>query len=168
MAIDSATKIKVEAELRLGKSSKEMSDKYDIPYPTVNSWKKKILLAQEEEEIKEVLSYDAVTLHHVVDKLKDEMSLNEAKKAEKLIGNAIGLKRLEEKSRTLSYSILNHVEDYFKMRPDPKLKELKEAASIVSMLHSALFNKNTTQVNVMNNNNISTEKRDIFKSSLKA
>jgi hypothetical protein len=168
MAIDPKTRTKIEAELRLGKRPKELAEKYDISYGTISGWNKKIQEEQADADIDTLLEYDEVTLHHMAEEIKEIAPLPEAKKVEKLVDDVVGLQRLEEKTRSVSFSILNSVEAYLAVQAEPNLKELKEAATIVSTLHTALFNKNVTQVNVLNNNNIDTEKRSIFKSSLKA
>ena len=168
MAIDPTIKTKIEAELRLGKKSRELSEKYDVPYVTINAWNKKIKSEQADIDVDTLLEADEVTLHHVADEIKKSAPLPEAKKVDKLVKDVVGMQRLEEKSREVSFSILNKVENYLALQTEPNLKELREAATIVSTIHTALFNKNTTQVNVMNNNTISTEKREIFKSNLKA
>ena len=170
MAIDPKLRMKVEAELRLGKKPKELSEKYEVPYATVISWARKIREEQADADIDELLQYDETTLHHIAEEIKKEAPLPAQKQVEKAVGDVIGLGRLEEKTRATAFSILNKVEAALQVMSEPNLKELGQAANIVSTLHTALFNKNTTQVNVLNNNttNISAEKREIFKSSLKA
>ena len=166
--IDQQMKMKIEAELRLGKKAKALSEKYDIPYVTINNWEKKIRKEIADVDVDELLQYDEVTLHHMAEEIKEYAPLPEAKKAEKLVKDVVGLKRLEEKTRSTAYSILNQVEAAIALMEEPNLKELQIAGNIVSTLHTALFNKNSTQINVMNQNNISTEKREIFRSNLKA
>ena len=167
MAIDQSTRMKVEAELRLGKKAKELSEKYDVPYVTIRVWAKKLDTEQADKDIDELMEYDETTLHSMAEEIRLQAPTKaEVVKAEKLVKDVIGLQRLEEKTRSVSFSILNSVEGYLALQSEPSLKELREAASIVGVLHTALFSKNTTQVNVMNNTNISGEKRDIFKSSL--
>ncbi len=168
MAIDQSTRMKVEGELRLGKQSKELSEKYGIPYVTIRGWAKKIEAMQADEDVDKLITYDEVTLHTMVTDLESMPSKVEVKKAVKLVDDAIGLQRLEEKTRSIAFTILNGVEGYLALETELGLKDYREAAGIVSTLHTALFNKNTTQVNVLNNNNISSEKREIFKSSLGA
>jgi len=171
MAIDPNLRMKIEAELRLGKKARELSEKYEVPYVTVNKWRKTITAQQADADIDDLMQYDEVTLHHMAEELKKTGApLPAQKQVEKAVGDVIGLSRLEEKTRTTAFSILNKVEAALQVMSEPNLKELGQAANIVSTLHTALFNKNTTQVNVLNNNttNISAEKREIFKSSLKA
>ncbi len=168
MAIDQSTRMKVEGELRLGKKSKELAEKYGIPYVTIRGWAKKIESMQADEEVDKLLEYDEVTLHTMVAELESMPSKVEVKKAVKLVDDAVGLQRLEEKTRSIAFTILNGVEGYLALETELGLKDYREAAGIVSTLHTALFSKNTTQVNVLNNNTISNERRDIFKSSLGA
>jgi len=170
MAIDPLIKKKIEAELRLGKNSRELSEKYDISYKTIQIWKKKIDAEMVEVDIDTALSYDEATLYGVVNKLQEEDApALEVEKAKKLAEDVIGLQRIEAKTREISMAILSQTQKYVEVN-DCSLKELREASGIVTTIHNALFNKNTTQVNVMNNNttNISSEKLELFKSSLKA
>ena len=171
MAINESLRMKIEAELRLGKKPKELSDKYDVPYVTINGWSKKIQKEMANEDIDKLLDVDRVTLHHVADevaKQAENPEMPEVKKINKLISQVDGLKRLEEKTRELSFTILKQVEVYMTFKPELDMRDLKDAATIVTTIHNSMFNKANTQINVLNNNNISTEKRDIFKSSLKA
>jgi hypothetical protein len=169
MAIDPTTRLRVEAELRLGKKPKELADKYEVPYVTVNGWNNKLKKVLLDQSVDDVMNYDEVTLQTVLDKASEEMPLPEAKKVEKLTKDIVGLQRLEEKTREIGFSILNQVQAYMALN-NCELKELSQAANIVTTLHNSLFNKANTQINVMNNNttNISSEKREIFRNSLKA
>ena len=168
IAIDPQLRMKVEAELRLGKKARELSESYGIPYPTIRIWAKKLEAEQADADIDELLQYDEVTIHSMAEEMKKEAPLPEVKKVEKLAKDVMGLQRLEEKTRSTAYSILNQVEAAIALMGEPNLKELQIAGNIVSTLHTALFNKNSTQINVMNQNNISTEKREIFKASLRS
>ena len=169
MAIDPKTRMKVEAELRLGKTAKSLSEKYDIPYVTINYWNKQLKSEQVDADVNTLMDYDSTTVHSVAENLVKEAPLPEVKKVEKLVKDVDGLKRLEEKTREISMAILSEVQVYM-VSNECNLRELKDAATIVTAIHNAIFNKANTQINVMNNSttNISSEKREIFKSSLKA
>lgn len=170
MAIDSQLRMKVEAQLRLGKTPKELSEKFGLPYITIQNWRKKLEAEVADNDVTTLIQTDEVTLHAMAEEIKARpMPVKEMEKSVKVINDAIGLQRLEEKTRSLSMRILDGVELYMaeeSLDHTLDLKTLREAAGIVSTLHSALFNKNTTNVNVMNNNTVSGEKREIFKSSL--
>ena len=45
------------------------------------------------------------------------------------------------------------------------IKDWATISNTIGSLYSAIFSKNVTNVNVMNNTNISGEKREIFKAS---
>ena len=168
MAVDESLRMKIEAELRLGKKPRELSEKYDVPYVTINGWSNKIKKDLANIDVDTLLEADEITLHHVADKIKESAPMPEAKKVDKLVKQVDGLKRLEDKTRELSFSILQQVEVYLALQPEPNMRDLKDAATIVSTIHNSLFNKANTQINVMNNNTISTEKREIFRANMKA
>jgi len=168
MAIDESLRLKIEAELRLGKKPKELSEKYGVPYVTINGWNKKLKAERENAEVDALLEVDESVLHHIADEVKKDAPLPEAKKVEKLVGQVDGLKRLEDKTRELSLSILNQVSNYLALQEEPNMRDLKDAATIVTTIHNAMFNKASTQVNVMNSTTINTEKREIFRANLKA
>ena len=169
MAVDESLRMKVYAELRLGKKPKELSEKYDMPYQTINVWNNKIKKEMANTDVDMLLEADEVTLHQVANQLKESAPMPEAKKVDKLVKQVDGLKRLEEKTRSISMSILNEVQSYLALQGEPNMRDLKDAASIVTTIHNAMFNKANTQINVMNNNtNISGEKREIFRANLKA
>ena len=177
MAIDQSTRLKIEAELRLGKKAKELSEKYSLPYVTIRGWAKKLETTQANDDITILVETDEALLHKMAEEMKKSspgviVPMPEQRKVDKLVENVIGLQKLEEKSRTVAFSILGSVETYLteKELQDGKmsLKDLRDAAGIVATLHTAIFSKNVTQVNVLNNNTVSEEKRSIFKSSLGA
>jgi transposase-like protein len=161
------TRLKIEAELRRGKSVKELAEKYGANIATVSLWKRKLKSEQTDSDIDPLMEYDEVTLHGMVTDL-EKVALPEARKAHELVKDVIGLQRLEEKTREVSFSILKSVQEYLSVQDEPSLKDLKEASIIVGTLHTALFSRNTTQVNVLNNNSISGDRRELFKSSLGA
>ena len=175
MAIDQSVRMKVEAQLRLGKKSKELSEEFGIPYVTIRTWAKKIEAEQADEDVTTMISADTTTLHAMAEEIRNTpgtiVPLSETEKQLSVIEGAIGLQKLEEKSRSVSFKILGNVEKYLaeqELNEELTLKDMKEAAGIVSTLHTAIFSKNVTQVNVLNNNAPSEEKRSIFKSSLRA
>jgi len=172
MAIAPEIRTKIMAELRLGKKSRELSEKYEVSYPTIRNWEKRLEEELADADIDTLLEYDEVTIHKVADELKKEAtggaSNIEIKKVEKLVDDVIDLNRLGEKFRALAWKIANEVETKVS-NEDLSMKELQLAGGIVSSMYGSIFNRNTTQVNVMNQTNVvSSEKREIFKASLKA
>jgi hypothetical protein len=123
-------------------------------------------------DVETLRAADEVTLHAMAEEIRHRpIPPHEIDKALTVIEGAVGLQRLEEKTRELSFSILSEVEwcvAEAKLNDKLDLKALREAAGIVATLHTAMFSKNITQVNVLNNNNVSEEKREIFRASLRS
>ncbi len=165
MAISKETRLKVEHELRMGKTAKDLAEKYDISYPTVIGWKKKLDESTIiDEPINNLIEVDEQTLVAVAEKVKAEAPDIVKKKIDKLVDGITGLQRLDEKFHALVFDILEQAE-VFLAEPDIKPKDWAMIAGTIGSLYTAIFSKNVTNVNVMNNTNISSEKREIFKAS---
>ena len=167
MAISKELRLKVESELRLGKTSRELASKYKLPYPTIQAWKNKLSHEPEEDAIVDLVVVDPQTLTMVAESLKEQAPKEVAKKIDKLVDGVVGLQKIDEKFRTVVYELLEWAELQTK-KEDLSIKEWQIISQCIGNLYSSVFSKNITNVNVMNNTTIDTEKRAIFKSSLGA
>ena len=164
MAISKELRTKIEAELQLGKTPKELSKKYNVNYQTINSWKKKLQSKEVEKDIEELRQVDEHTLKLVAEKVKSEAPKEVAEKVDKLIDGVIGLQQLEPKFHAIVFELLSWAED--KLQENLTVRDWATISKTISDLYSAIFNKNNVQVNVLNNTTIHSEKRKIFNAKL--
>ena len=168
MAISRELRLKVESELRMGKKPRELVEKYDISYPTIMGWRKKLESELEDENVSAVIDVSPQILHEVAERVKAEAPEPIKKEVDKLVGAVVGLDRLNEKMHEVAYKLLNRIDQIISMNEDLSTKEISMLAQSLGQLYNSFNNKSVTNVNVMNQTNISTEKREIFKSSLRA
>ncbi len=164
MARDPKVRIQVEAELRLGKPARELSEKHNIPYATIRLWAQKLKEEPEADKVADLIQVDPQTLEIVAQEIKERAPKEVAAQVDKLVEGVVGLQLLDEKFRTVVLELLEWAE--LKTKGDMSITEWAMIGKTIGTLYTSIFNKNITNVNVLNNNNISTEKRDIFKSSL--
>jgi len=167
MAIDPQIKLKATSMLRTGKTSKEVSSELGLPYVTVHTWKKKIDAELENNEVVELTTIDPSTLHSIAEEVKLKAPKTVAKEVDKLVEGVVGLQKIDEKFRTVVYELLEWAE-LQSQREDLSVNEWKTIGTTISSMYTAIFSKNVTNVNVMNNTNISSDKREIFKASLRS
>ena len=167
MAIDPTLKTKAIGLLELGKTPREVSEKLGIGYQTVLGWKKKLDSRSEDDGLSSLVEVDEATLTIVADRIKEEAPAAVAKKVDKLVEGVVGLQKIDEKFRTVVYELLEWAE-LQSQREDLSVNEWKTIGTTISSMYTAIFSKNVTNVNVMNNTNISSDKREIFKASLRS
>ena len=158
-------KLKIEAELSLGKTPKELSEKYNVGYQTILSWKKKLEAKTHDANINSVVSVEPEVLHMVADKLKQDAPPMVVKQIDKVVEGAIGLQTLEPKFHAVVLQLLERAETLSKDK-DLSIKDWKILGDGIGQLYTNIFNKSGVSVNVMNNTQISGEKMSLFKSSL--
>jgi transposase len=165
MAISKELRLKVEAELAMGKSSKELSAKYEVPYVTIQGWRKK--LDNEVKDVNVVTKVDPAILHTVAQRVKEEAPAEVAKKVDKLVAGVTSLQTLEPKFHAVVLNLLEAAEEMSK-RENLSIRDWKTLGDGIGSLYASVFNKSGVNVNVMNQTNVSGEKLSLFKGSLRA
>lgn len=160
-------RLKIEAELAMGTPARELSDKYDVPYVTINSWKNKIENEQAmDKDLDVIVKADQPTLHLLAEKVKSEAPKKMAEKIDKVVEGAEALQKLEPKFISLTYSLLNKAEELLG-DADLSVRDWKDISMAIGTLYTSIYNKSGVNVNVMQNNNINSEKLSMFKSSMR-
>jgi hypothetical protein len=165
MAISRELRLKVEAELAMGKTPKELSAKYEVPYVTIVNWRKKI--DTEVKDVNVVTQVDPVVLHSVAEGIKREAPRDVAKKIDKLVDGVTSLQTLEPRFHAVVLNLLEAAEE-MSMRENLSVKDWKTLGDGIGSLYTSIFNKSGVNVNVMNQTNVSGEKLSLFKGSLRA
>lgn len=158
-------RLKVEAELTLGKSPKELSEKYKVPYVTILNWKKKLEAKSKDADIAGVVNVEPEVLHLVAERLKEEAPDAVAKKIDAVVKGAIGLQQLEPKFHAVVLNLLERAEELSKDK-ELSVRDWKMLGEGIGQLYTSIFNKSGVNVNVMNNTQISGEKMQLFKGSM--
>ena len=157
---------KIEAELAMGKTPKELSDKYEVGYQTILNWKKKLNDKSGDADLEVLLEVDEKTLHQVAATIKEDAPDEVSKKIDKLVDGVTALQQLEPKFNAIVLTLLKKAED-FANKEDLTVTQWKMIGDGISNLYSNIFNKSGINVNVMNQTNISGEKLSLFKASMK-
>jgi len=163
---------RIEAELLVGTSPKDLETKYGIPYVTINGWKNK-LNKSTDSEISELTNHTKATLEIVRARAKEEAP-KVAGKIDKIIDGVEGLQELEpefqramHKAVELAHTFLGEVDDDGKSALT--IKEWQMITTTLASAYSAMFNKAGTTVNVAQTNvNAAAEQLSFFKASQRA
>ncbi len=164
---------RIEAELLTGVTAQDLEKKYEVPYVTINGWKKKLLSEGPEVAVSDLTNHTVASLEVIRDVAKSTAP-KAAAKIDKLIDGVQGLKELEPEFHTALQKSVRIAQQYLDMTDDEGKSELsiKEWQMITSTLANAygtLFNKSGTTVNVAQTNvNAAAENLAFFKSSQRA
>ena len=167
MAISKDTRIRVEAELSIGRTPVELSKEYpEASYQTILGWKRKQDLAKSQgDTIIDLVKVDEKTLVTIADEIKAKAPADVGKKIDALVDGVVGLQKLEDKFHSLVLSLLTSAETFSKDE-NLTVRDWKTLGDGIANLYTSIFNKAGVNVNVMNQNNINGEKLSMFKNSM--
>jgi len=157
---------KIEAELSIGKTPRELSKKYTVGYQTILQWKKKLEGGKADKDLEAIVSADEQTLHLVADRLKDSAPADIAKKIDAVVDGAVSLQQLEPKFHAVVLNLLTKAEE-LSDSDDLSIKDWKILGDGISNMYANIFNKSGVSVNVMNQTQVSGEKLSLFKASMR-
>ncbi len=161
-----AVKYQILAELREGKKSKELSEKYGVPYITIQTWKQKLNKGGADEKIQQLVQIDESALQVVVEKVKESAPPKVAKEIEKVVDGVVGLQKLEPEFHTLVTKLLTKAES-FADAEDLAVKDWVAISNSIGLLYANIFNKSGVNVNVLNQTTVHGEKMSMFKGSMR-
>jgi len=168
MAIAPETRTKIEAELAMGRTPKDLESKYGIPYVTIQGWKKKLQKATEgTTDLSAVVEVDLETLHTVAEAVKELAPPEVIKKVDKLVEGVTSLQTLEPKFHAVVLALLNRAEKLAKDE-DLSVKDWSMLSAGMGSLYANLFNKSGVNVNVLNQTSVNNEKLSMFKGSMRS
>lgn len=167
MAVDKMTRLKIEAELAMGTKPRELSEKYNVPYVTINSWKNKMESEQlADKDLNVLVKADEATLHTLAEKVKESAPKKVAEKIDGIVEGVDALKKLEPKFVSITFSLLTKAEELLET-DELSVKDWKDISMAIGALYTSIYNKSGVNVNVMNQNTIHSEKLSMFKSSMR-
>jgi len=149
-------KTAIEAELITGANPRKLSEKYDVHYSTVMTYRTALREAGT-EDVKVLNDADLGLVKAVAEEIKQRavdaeiLPSNRADaKIEAIIKGTNGLKSLTDEFQTTITKLLHQANSY--INDDMKLSEFRQVATTVGELHEKTFSKGGTQVNVQQNN----------------
>jgi len=146
---------RIEAELLTGVDSRDLEEKYGVPYVTINGWKKKLFAEKPQESISNLTGQTKATLEIIRQKAKDEAP-KVSGKIDKIIDGVEGLQGLEPEFQAAMHAAVLKAKEFLS-EDGLSVKEWQMVTSTLAQAYSALFNKAGTTVNVAQTN-ISAEK----------
>jgi len=164
MAIDKDLRLKAEALLVSGLTSKEVSDKLGIAYITVQTWKQKLGEEQTEATISDLVKVDKEALLQVKTIVEQNAPPKVAETIGKVVDGVIGLQELEPKFMTVVTKLLTKAEE-MATKEDLSIKDWVAISNAIGLLYSNIYNKSGTNVNVLNQTNLHSEKMSMFKAN---
>ena len=165
-ASPNSLKIQALALKEEGLSNREISEELGVPDSTVSIWLKRLKKEENRGRLAEVVEVDAAVVREMGEEIKKKTPDVLKKEVDRVVDGVVGLQVLDEKFREVSMALLDKLSAV--LSDDLTIKEMETVGKTIAGMYSAIFSKNVTNVNVLNSTTISTEKREIFKSSLKS
>lgn len=167
MAISKEIRAKVEAELSLGESPRDLARKYpDASYQTILGWQKKLNVAElENDVIIDLVKADTTTLTMVAEGIKAKAPAEVVKQIDNLVDGVNGLKNLESKFQSLVLKLLESA-DTMAGNKELSVRDWKVLSDGISNLYTSIFNKAGINVSVHNQNTVSGESLSLFKNTM--
>ncbi len=156
-------RIKIEAELAIGKTPKYLAEKYSRSYGTILSWQKK--LNDKNTDVDTVVAIEPEILHAVAARIKEDAPKRVAQQIDKIVDGVTSLQSLEPKFHAVVLNLLERAETLSQDK-DLTIKDWALLGTGIGQLYTNIFNKTGVNVNVLNNTQVNGEKMQLFKSSL--
>jgi len=161
------TKEKILAELRFGKTPREISKKCDTPYVTILSWSKTMKKAIEKEALVDTVTEVSPTvLSSVITELKERAPTEELKNELTKVANGIdGAKMMSDSFQSAIGKVIKWAEKHLD-NEDLSLKDWGTISATLTTMYTAVFSKNVTNINMVNGD--VTNATSIFKARMGA
>ena len=166
MAIDKGTRLKAEAKLSSGMTSREVSEEMGIAYITVHSWKNKLEDQDAEATVCDLVKVDKDALRTVKQMVEENAPPKVAKEIGKVVDGIVGLQSLEPKFLTVVTKLLEAAEE-MAGKDDLSIKDWVAISNGIGQLYSNIYNKSGTNINVLNQNQVNGERMSMFKGSMR-
>jgi transposase-like protein len=158
----------VLAGISAGIDLKELARKYNVPYSTCASWKRKHENEQDvTNDIAVLVKTDEYALKEIAEAVKETAPAEVCAKIDKVVAGVIGLQELEPKFHAVVFKLLESAET---LADNEKLsvKDWRDISAGIGTLYASIFNKNAMSVNVVNQTTVNNEQLSMFKGSMKS
>jgi len=167
-------KAEILVQLAQGAKPRKLSDDFDVPYSTIMTWRREMGDSKVKDEVLDVAKADKVVLATVVEGIKEQATDNLPPATAKSMGRK--LDQLEEGISSLQLLDTQFHDTIIKLlkwadkqiTDDMSMRDWKMLASSIGDLHSAIFSKGGTNINLMQQNNSGSSARvERFKGSFR-
>ena len=163
---------RIEAELLTGVSAQDLEKKYEVPYVTINGWKKKLLNEGPDTKVSDLTQQTKATLEVIRTVAKDKAPAV-AGKIDKIVDGLVGLKELEPEFQAALQKSVMIAKGFLDQEDDEgnctlSIKEWQMITGTLANAYGTLFNRSGTTVNVAQTNvNAAAENLAFFSASKK-
>ena len=150
------TKFKILLEIEKGATPREISETFNVPYSRVLRMRRELTAAKETNEVQSLVNVEQEVVHRIAEEVRKdlaEMSPNENtdKAIEGVIEAIDGYQLLNTKTQESAMKIIERLNSMVSICMTPI--ELEVLANSLTKIHIAFFNKNSTSVQILNQNN---------------
>lgn len=167
---DESVKLEVLAKLKEGTKPQVLVQDFGISYSRVLKWRRELKEAEETGTVNKLLQIDKIVLQRVADEVEKEIQqlnivedepINEEiaveieGEVEKAVDSIKGLQLLDTSLQQAAILIIDKIKE--KTIFVEETKDLYTLTEALAKLQNAFFNKPQTNVNILNNNNVSND-----------
>jgi hypothetical protein len=163
-------RLKVLAKLQSGTDPHDVVQEMSIPYQTIMNWKRDMKEAEATAEIHTLVKADAIMVHRIAEEVKEEMiavAPNEEKEIIKTVDGIVeSIDSYQALNTKLHATAAKLVDKISLMADDEKTlgpMGLQVLVESLARIQVAFFNKNSTNINVLNQNVVSEKQVSTFK-----
>lgn len=151
----------ISAQLRLGKSPKEVSEHLEVNLSAVYILKRQLEAARDAEEVQELVTLPTELVSHIVQETKKVAGATTTEQLDAVVTGLDGLKLLDRAFQTTIGKVLAR----FDAIADDEFTELKDLKLIIDTsanAHEKLFSSGTN-IHIGDNNSHSSQQLTVFK-----
>ena len=172
MALSPEIKSAIKAELRLGKTPKELEEKYECNISAIYSLNRQVKAEAEDEVVQELLEVPIEVLTHVVKEAKKDLPLptptrsgaiDVADQLDAVVVGIDGLKKLDGKFQSTMTKVLQRFDEVLEKK-DLRIQDIKMVSDTVADAYSKVF-ASGTNIHI-GDNNVSSQRLTVFKTKM--
>lgn len=168
--LSEGTKFKILLEIEKGATPREICEAFNVPYSKVLKMRKDLNAAKDEGEVQSLVNVEQEIVHRIAEEVRkdfNELSPKEdiTEVIEGVVEGIDSYQKLNVKTQESALKVIGRLNAMVDMCVSPI--ELEVLASSLTKIHTAFFNKNSTNINVLNqtnNTNVSDSAVSKFKS----
>jgi len=160
MALDTNTRLAIQAKLRLGTPPKEVSEQLDIKLSTVYAIHQKMKATKADEVVDELNNIPLETITHIVEEAK-VLAPVQAKELDAVVSGIDGLKKLDKSFQTTMTGVLKRF-DLMLLDQDLELKDIVIISNTTANAYEKVFAAGTN-IHIGDNNQNNSNQLTIFK-----
>ena len=159
MALSKEERELIKAQLRLGKSPKDLAEMYNCNVQQVYTIRRKLETEKENETVQTLMDAPVEVVKHVAEEVKKQVP---EFKANELVDGVDGLKKLDMRFQSTMMRVLTRFDEVLE-NDDLKISEIKVVADTVANAYNKVF-ASGTNIHIGDNNHMSNQRLTIFKS----